>query len=62
MSTDTSWRDEYLTMKSGLNKTQIRLLKEGACSLSSIQHYFIELTNSFELKLPKAICSSFSNL
>ena len=35
MSTDTSWREEYLTMKSGLNETQIRLLKEGAWSLSS---------------------------
>ena len=33
--TDTSWREEYLTMKSGLNETQIRLLKEGAWSLSS---------------------------
>ena len=27
-----------------------------------IQDYWRELTNSFELKLPKAICSSFSNL
>ena len=35
MSTDTSWKNEYLKMKSGLNKTQIRVLKEGAWSLSS---------------------------
>jgi len=35
MSIDTSWREEYLTMKSGLDERRIRLLKEGPWSLSS---------------------------
>ena len=29
MSIDTSWREEYLQMKSGLDERRIRLLKEG---------------------------------
>tara|TARA_Y100001968_G_C18929874_1_gene513744 strand:- start:213 stop:443 length:231 start_codon:yes stop_codon:yes gene_type:complete len=35
MSVDTSWREEYLQMKSGLDERRIRLLKEGPWSLSS---------------------------
>ena len=32
--TNTSWREEYLTMKPQLSQTQRKLLKDGAWSLS----------------------------
>ena len=35
---DTSWRQEYLGIKSGLSKSEIKLLEEGPHSLSQSWH------------------------